>query len=71
MWRLGSQGWLGCLKSGHECSDGVELVLGLLQECPGVVKLVIELHHVSQEGKQGEFRDGGANVWTSSYEFRW
>ena len=30
--------------------------------CPGVVKLVMELHHVSQGGKQGEFRDGGASV---------
>ena len=41
------------------------------QECLGVVKLVMELHHVSQGGKQGEFRDGGANVWASPCEFRW
>ena len=33
------------------CPDGVELVLGLHQECPGVVKLVMELHHVSQGGQ--------------------
>ena len=33
-------------KDGHGCLDGMELVLGLYQECPGVVKLVIELHHV-------------------------
>ena len=37
-------------------------MLGLHQECPGVVKLMMELHHVSQGGKQGEFRDGGASV---------
>ena len=49
-------------KGGHGCPGGVELVLGLHQECPVVVKLVMELHHVSQEGKQGEFRDGEANV---------
>ena len=38
---------------------------------PGVVKLVMELHHVSQGGKQGELRDGGASVWASPCEFRW
>ena len=27
-------------------------------------------HHVSQKGNQGEFRDGGASMWTSPYEFR-
>ena len=37
-------------------SDGMELVLRLHQECPEVVKLVMELHHVSQGGKQGEFQ---------------
>ena len=37
-------------------------MLELHQECPRVVKLVIELHHVSQGDKQGEFRDGGASV---------
>ena len=36
-----------------------------------VVKLVMELHHVSQGGKQGEFWDGGASVWASPCEFRW
>ena len=46
-------------------------MLGLHQEYPGVVKLVMELHHVSQGGKQGEFRDGGASVWASPCEFRW
>ena len=46
-------------------------MFGLYQECPGVVKLVMELHHVSQGGKQGEFRDGGASVWASPYEFWW
>ena len=46
-------------------------MLGLHQECPGVVKLVMELHHVSQEGKQEELRDGGASVWASPCEFRW
>ena len=75
---------LGCPKSGHECPGrhhecpgsshgcpgGVELMLGLHQECHGVVKLVMELHHMSQGGKQGEFQDGGASVWASPYEFR-
>ena len=62
---------LGCPKSGHGCPGGVELVLGLHQECPEVVKLVIELHHASQGGKQGEFWDGGASVWVSPYDYRW
>ena len=62
MWRPCYQGRLGCPKSGHGCPGRVELVLGLHQECPMVVKLVIEFHHVSQGGKQGEFRDGEANV---------
>ena len=46
-------------------------MLGLHQECPGVVKLVMELHHVSQGGKQGEFQDGEASVWASPREVRW
>ena len=46
-------------------------MLGLHQECPRVVKSMIELHHVSQGGKQGEFRDGGASMWASLCEFRW
>ena len=50
--------------------SGVELVLRLHQEYPGVVKLVMELHHVSQGGNQGEFRDGGASVSASPCEFR-
>ena len=76
VWRSGSQKRLGCLKSGHGfpgrhhgCPgnghgypSGVELVLKLHQVCAGVVKLVMELHHVNQGGKEGEFRDGGANV---------
>ena len=61
----------GCSGSGYGCPSGVELVLRLHQECPGVVKLVMEFHHVSQGGKQGEFPDGGASVWASPYEFRW
>ena len=65
------QEWLRCSKSGHGCPSGVELVLGLHQECPRVVKLVMKLHHVGQRGKQGEFRDGGASVWASPCEFRW
>ena len=78
MWRPGSQGWLGCPKSGHgcpgsghRCLGGVELVLALHKECLGVMKLVMELHHVSQGGMQGKFRDGGASVWASPCEFRW
>lgn len=39
-----------CVGSGHGCSGGMELVLELHQECPGVVKLVMGLHHVSQGG---------------------
>ena len=69
MWRLGFQRRLGCpksshgcLRSGHGCLGGVELVLELHQECPGVVKLMMVLHHMSQGGNQGEFRDGGASV---------
>ena len=52
----------GCPGIGHGYPSGVELVLGLHQECSGVVKLMMELHHVSQVGNQGELRDGGANV---------
>ena len=64
VWRPCYQGWLflGCSKSGHGCPGGVGLVLELHQECLRVVKLVMELHHVSQGGKQGEFWDGGASV---------
>ena len=51
-----SQEWPWVSRSGHGCLSGVELVLGLHQECSRVVKLVIELHHVSQGGiEQGEF----------------
>ena len=32
---------------------------------------MMELHHVSQGGKQGEFRDGGASVRASLCEFWW
>ena len=46
-------------------------MLGLHQECLGMVKLVMELHHVSQGDKQGEFRDGEASVWASPCEFWW
>ena len=46
-------------------------MLGLHQECSGVVKLVMELHHGSQGGKQGELQDGGASVWALLCEFRW
>ena len=76
MWRPDSQGWLEGSKSGHGCPikyhgcpGGVELVLGLHQECSRVVKLVMELHHVSQGGKQGESGDDGASVWASPCEF--
>ena len=44
--------------------ENVVLPLGLHQECHGVVKLVMELHYVSQGGKQGEFGDDGASVWS-------
>ena len=60
-----------CPESSHGCPSGVELVLRLHQECPGVVKLVMEIHCVSQEGKQGEFRDSGVSVCASPCEFRW
>ena len=66
VWRLSSQGRLGYPKSGHGCPGsshgypgGMELVFGLHQECPRVVKLVMGLHHVNQGSNQGEFRDGG------------
>ena len=51
-----------CSKRGHGCPSGVELVLELHREYLGVVKLVMELHHVSQGGNQGELRDGGVSV---------
>ena len=44
-------------------------MLGFHEECLGVVKLVMELHHVTQGSNQGEFQDGGASVWDSSCEF--
>ena len=69
VWRPGFQGRLGCSKSDHGCHGGVELVLGLYQECPKVVKLVMGLHHVSQGGKQREFWYGRASVWASPCEF--
>ena len=37
-------------------------MLRLHQKYLGMVKLMVELHHVSQGGKQGEFSDGGASV---------
>ena len=46
-------------------------MLELYQECPGVVKLVMELHHMSQGGNEGEFRDGGVSVLASPCEFQW
>ena len=61
----------GCLRNGHGCHDRMELELRLHQECPEMVKLVMELHHVSQGGKQRKFRDGGASVWASPCEFQW
>ena len=74
----GSQGRLGCPKSGHRCPgrhhgclSGMELMLGLHQEYPRMVKLVMGLHHVSQGGNQEEFGDGGASVWASPCEFWW
>ena len=49
----------------------VKLVHGLHSRSPKVVKLVMELHHMSQEDNQKEFGDGGASVWASACEFRW
>ena len=46
-------------------------MLRLHQECPGVVKLVMELHHVSQADKQGELWDDGASVSASPCEVQW
>ena len=69
VWRPCYQEWLRCPKSGHGCPGGMELVLELHQEYPRVVKLVMELHHVSEGGKQGEFWDGGACVWALPCEF--
>ena len=71
VWRPCYQGRLEGPKSGHGCPGGVEIVLGLHQECSGVVKLVMKLHHVSQGGKQGEFWDDGANVWALLCKFQW
>ena len=85
VWRPDSQGRLGCPKSGHGCPkghhrypgsghgcpDGVELMLRLHQKCLRMVKLVMGLHHVSQEGYQREFRDGRVSMWASPCEFWW
>ena len=46
-------------------------MLGLHQEFPEVVKLVMGLHHMSLGSNQGEFRDGGTSMWASPCEFRW
>ena len=46
-------------------------MLRLHQECPRVVKLVMELHDVSQGGNQVEFQDDEASVWASPCEFWW
>ena len=35
--KVDSQGWLGCPKSGHGRPGAVKLVLGLHQDCLGVV----------------------------------
>ena len=43
----------------------VELVHGLHCRCPGEVKLVCGLHHVSYGGDQGKFLCGGASAWAS------
>ena len=51
--------------SDHGCPSGMELVLGLHQEYPRMVKLVTGLYHMGQEDNQGEFRDGGASLWAS------
>ena len=51
-----SQKCHGCPRSGHGCPNRMELVLGLHQECPRVVKLVMELHHASQGANKGSFR---------------
>ena len=78
VWRPCYQGWLGCPKGGHGCPgrqhgcpSGVQLVLGLHHEYRGVVKLVMELHRISQGGKQGKLQDGGASMWASPCEFWW
>ena len=42
----------------------MKLVLELHQEYPGVVKLVMGLHHMSQWSDQREFSDGRANMWS-------
>ena len=39
--------------------------------CPSGMELELRLHYMSQRDNQGEFRDGGASVWTSPYEFQW
>ena len=44
-------------------------MLRLYQDCLGVVKLVMESHHVSQVGNQGELQDGRASARALLYEF--
>ena len=71
IWRPSFQGRLGCKDSVHGCLCGVKLVLGLHQECFEVVKLMMELHYMSQGGDQREeFWNGRATIWDLPYESR-
>ena len=45
-------------------------MLVLYIECLGMVKLVIELHHVNQRGDQEEFQDSKASMWALLCESR-
>ena len=61
MCRSDSYERLKCPKSGHGvlgvamCLGMMKLILRFHQECPRVVKLVMGLHHVNQEGNQRKF----------------
>ena len=52
-WRPSFQRRLECPKSGHGCLGRVKLILRLHQECPGVMKLVMQLYYVSQGAIKG------------------
>ena len=47
VWRPNFQQRLGFSKNGHGCHSGLELVLGLHEEYHKVVKLIMELHHMT------------------------
>ena len=54
----------------QECPEVVKLVMGLHHESSGMVELVYGLHHVSYGGDQEKFLSGEASAWASPREFK-